>query len=114
MAGPSNIFTPVFDSPDTDASLLWDATADNDMAPDVRVTNRTTETILYSLALAPTGTTPALVPPENYGVWDFEVEPGKPYDLEELLQVPEGWSLFHRASDIGLNVRVTGRKKEIA
>lgn len=114
MAGPSNVMTLAFAQLTTDVVEIWAAPADNDYMVSVRLTNTTSDSILGSLAVAPTGTAVGSIPAANWSPVDFECEANKPYDLEDQLDVPEGWSIFGRGSDVGLNVRVSGRKKEVA
>lgn len=114
MAGPSNVIALAFAQLTTSVVEIWAAPADNDYMVSVRLTNTTGDTVLGSLAVAPTGTDVGSIPAANWSPFDFECEANKPYDLEDLLEIPEGWSIFGRGSTVGLNVRVSGRKKEVS
>lgn len=112
MPGPSNIFEPEYAELTTTPAWIMTVPAGYDYSVSVRVINTEDHPILVSLGIGVTSN------PASSGQWmrtfDFELEPGKPYDLEENLQLPVGWGIGGRASeDTGVQVTCTGSCKEI-
>lgn len=112
MAGPSNIFTPAYLEVTTVIQQVFVVPENYDGLLCLRVASSADRTVLVTCGIG-LGSLDPLTSTWSR-VIDFEVEPGKPYDLEEHLDLPEGWAINIRASeDNAVVATVTGRKKEV-